>query len=90
MVPAAAIKTFGVLYVAVLGGYIVALAVVESPIPKLPAKPRRSRPRLLPEKPCRTPLPAALSARSAVLDPKGCPPYEGASHLKRKCHVAPL
>jgi phosphatidate cytidylyltransferase len=38
VVPAAAIKTFGVLYVAVLGGYIVALAVIESPIPKLPAK----------------------------------------------------
>lgn len=38
VLPAAGLKTFGVLYVAVLGGYIVALAVVESPIPKLPAK----------------------------------------------------
>jgi len=38
VVPSAAVKTFGVLYVAVLGGYIVALAVIESPIPKLPAK----------------------------------------------------
>jgi phosphatidate cytidylyltransferase len=38
VLPAAGLKTFGVLYVAVLGGYIVALAVIESPIPKLPAK----------------------------------------------------
>lgn len=34
----AAVRAFGVLYVAVLGGYIVALAVIENPIPKLPAK----------------------------------------------------
>jgi phosphatidate cytidylyltransferase len=38
MLPAAAIKVFGVLYVAVLGGYIVAIRVIESPIPQLPAK----------------------------------------------------
>lgn len=38
VVPSAAIKTFGVLYVAVLGGYIIALAVIEHPIPKLSAK----------------------------------------------------
>ncbi len=38
VLPAAALKTFGVLYVAVLGGYIVALAVIENPIPKLSAK----------------------------------------------------
>lgn len=34
----AAVRVFGVLYVAVLGGYIVALTVIESPIQKLPAK----------------------------------------------------
>ncbi len=38
VVPEAAVKTFGVLYVALLGGYIVALTVIQSPIPKLPAK----------------------------------------------------
>lgn len=34
----AAIRVFGVLYVALLGGYIIALAVIESQIPKLSAK----------------------------------------------------
>lgn len=34
----AAIRVFGVLYVAMLGGYIVALTVIDSSIPKLPAK----------------------------------------------------
>src|SRR5262249_21408071 len=38
MAPAAAIKVFGVLYVSVLGGYIVAIRVIESSIPQLPAK----------------------------------------------------
>jgi phosphatidate cytidylyltransferase len=38
MIPSAAIKVFGVLYVAVLGGYIVAIRVIESPIPQLSAK----------------------------------------------------
>jgi phosphatidate cytidylyltransferase len=35
---AAAVNVFGVLYVAVLGGYIIALRVIENPIPKLAAK----------------------------------------------------
>ena len=34
----AAVRVFGILYVVVLGGYIVALTMIESPIPKLPAK----------------------------------------------------
>lgn len=34
----AAVRVFGVLYVAMLGGFIVALTVIESPIQKLPAK----------------------------------------------------
>jgi phosphatidate cytidylyltransferase len=38
VLPAAAIKVFGVLYIALLGGYIIALRVVESPIPHLAAK----------------------------------------------------
>jgi len=38
MLPVAATKVFGVLYVAVLGGYIVAIRVIESPIPQLAAK----------------------------------------------------
>ena len=38
VLPTAAIRTFGVLYVALLGGYIIAIQVIESPIPKLPAK----------------------------------------------------
>jgi phosphatidate cytidylyltransferase len=38
MLPAAAIRIFGVLYVAVLGGYIIAIRVIESPIPQLAAK----------------------------------------------------
>ncbi|MGE0129151.1 MAG: phosphatidate cytidylyltransferase [Blastocatellales bacterium] len=38
MLPVAATKVFGVLYVAVLGGYIIAIRVIESPIPHLPAK----------------------------------------------------
>ena len=38
MLPVAATKVFGVLYVAVLGGYIIAIRVIESPIPQLPAK----------------------------------------------------
>ncbi len=36
--PEAAIRVFGVLYVVVLGGYIIALRVLESPIPRLSAK----------------------------------------------------
>ncbi len=36
--PAAAVKVFGVLYVALLGGYIIAIRVIESPIPNLAAK----------------------------------------------------
>lgn len=38
MLPAAAVKVFGVLYVALLGGYIIAIRVIESPIPKLAPK----------------------------------------------------
>lgn len=38
VLPDAAVKVFGVLYVALLGGYIIAIRVIESPIPKLPAK----------------------------------------------------
>jgi len=38
MLPVAATKVFGVLYVAVLGGYIIAIRVIESPIQQLPAK----------------------------------------------------
>lgn len=38
VLPTAAVKVFGVLYVAVLGGYIIAIAVIESPIPHLAAK----------------------------------------------------
>jgi phosphatidate cytidylyltransferase len=38
MLPAAATRVFGVLYVAVLGGYIIAIRVIESPIPKLAPK----------------------------------------------------
>ncbi|MFN8000392.1 MAG: phosphatidate cytidylyltransferase [Acidobacteriota bacterium] len=38
MLPSAAVKIFGVLYVAVLGGYIIAIRVIESSIPQLPAK----------------------------------------------------
>lgn len=38
VLPTAAVRTFGVMYVALLGGYIVAIQVIESPIPKLPAK----------------------------------------------------
>jgi phosphatidate cytidylyltransferase len=38
MLPVAATKVFGVLYVAVLGGYIIAIRVIESPIPQLAAK----------------------------------------------------
>jgi phosphatidate cytidylyltransferase len=38
MIPSAAIRVFGVLYVAVLGGYIIAISVIESPIPQLSAK----------------------------------------------------
>ncbi|MFN0111566.1 MAG: phosphatidate cytidylyltransferase [Blastocatellia bacterium] len=38
VLPTAAIRVFGVLYVALLGGYIVAIQVIESPTPKLPAK----------------------------------------------------
>jgi phosphatidate cytidylyltransferase len=39
MLPAAAIRVFGVLYVAVLGGYIIAIRVIESPdIPQLAPK----------------------------------------------------
>ncbi|MBS1786125.1 MAG: phosphatidate cytidylyltransferase [Acidobacteria bacterium] len=34
----AAVRVFGVLYIAALGGYIIALTVIDSPIPKLPAK----------------------------------------------------
>ncbi len=34
----AAVKIFGVLYVALLGGHIIALRVIESPVPKLAAK----------------------------------------------------
>jgi phosphatidate cytidylyltransferase len=38
MLPAAATRVFGVLYVAVLGGYIIAIRVIESPIPQLGPK----------------------------------------------------
>ena len=38
MLPNAAVRVFGVLYVALLGGYIIAIRVIESPIPKLAAK----------------------------------------------------
>lgn len=38
MLSAAAIKVFGVLYVAVLGGYIIAIRAIESPIPQLAPK----------------------------------------------------
>jgi len=38
VVPEAGVRIFGVLYVVLLGGYIVALTVIQSPIPKLPAK----------------------------------------------------
>src|SRR5262245_21316103 len=38
MLPAAATKVFGVLYVAALGGYIIAIRVIDSPIPQLAAK----------------------------------------------------
>ncbi len=38
MLPGAAIKIFGVLYVVVLGGYIIAIRVIESPVPQLAAK----------------------------------------------------
>src|SRR5215510_12507110 len=39
MLPAAAIRVFGVLYVAVLGGYIIAIGVIEKPdIPRLAPK----------------------------------------------------
>lgn len=34
----ASINVFGVLYTAVLGGYIIALRVIESPVPNMPAK----------------------------------------------------
>jgi phosphatidate cytidylyltransferase len=38
MLPAAATRVFGVLYVAALGGYIIAIRVIESPIPQLGPK----------------------------------------------------
>ena len=38
MLPTAGVKVFGVLYVALLGGYIIAIRVIESPIPKLAPK----------------------------------------------------
>src|SRR5215468_12009161 len=38
MLPVAATRVFGVLYVAALGGYIIAIRVIESPIPQLAAK----------------------------------------------------
>lgn len=38
MLPVAATKVFGVLYVAVLGGYIIAIRAIESPIPHLAPK----------------------------------------------------
>jgi phosphatidate cytidylyltransferase len=38
MLPAVATRVFGVLYVAVLGGYIIAIRAIESPIPKLAPK----------------------------------------------------
>lgn len=38
VVSSAAIKVFGVLYVALLGGYIIALRMIEDPIPQLSAK----------------------------------------------------
>jgi phosphatidate cytidylyltransferase len=38
MLPSAAVRVFGVLYVAVLGGYIIAIRVIDSPIPNLAAK----------------------------------------------------
>ncbi len=38
VLPDAATRVFGVMYVALLGGYIIALAVIESQIPKLSAK----------------------------------------------------
>jgi phosphatidate cytidylyltransferase len=38
VLPEAAVKVFGVLYVAALGGYIIAIRVIESPVPKLAAK----------------------------------------------------
>ncbi|QQS45091.1 MAG: phosphatidate cytidylyltransferase [Acidobacteriota bacterium] len=38
VLPAAAVRVFGVLYVALLGGHIIALRMIESPIPQLPAK----------------------------------------------------
>ncbi len=38
MLPSAATKVFGVLYVAALGGYIIAIRVIESPIPQLAPK----------------------------------------------------
>jgi phosphatidate cytidylyltransferase len=37
-IPDAAVKIFGVLYVALLGGYIIAIAVIQSAIPNLAAK----------------------------------------------------
>ncbi len=36
--PVAATKVFGVLYVAALGGYIIAIRVIENPVPQLAAK----------------------------------------------------
>jgi phosphatidate cytidylyltransferase len=38
MLPSAATRVFGVLYVAALGGYIIAIRVIESPIPRLAPK----------------------------------------------------
>jgi phosphatidate cytidylyltransferase len=38
MLPEAATRVFGVLYVAVLGGYIIAIRVIENPIPQLAPK----------------------------------------------------
>ncbi|MGH9841811.1 MAG: phosphatidate cytidylyltransferase, partial [Blastocatellia bacterium] len=38
MLPTAAVRVFGVLYIAVLGGYIIAIRVIDSPIPNLAPK----------------------------------------------------
>jgi phosphatidate cytidylyltransferase len=38
VLPSAAVKVFGALYVALLGGYIIAIRMIESPIPNLSAK----------------------------------------------------